>query len=163
LWRLELTTNPLSAEKIATLEAFFDSQEGRFGTFTFNINDAIKGRPLGAGGGTPLVDGDHLAGVSSVTSDGWPNSTTVLKKGDFIKFASHDKTYRLTSDATSDGSGMAVLSFKPALMVAVDNNTAITYADVTMKLSFEQDELAVTRTPGQFDQLTMAFVEAWNS
>jgi hypothetical protein len=39
---------------------------------------------LGAGGGTPLVNGASQVGTSLVT-DGWPNNTLVLKAGDLIK------------------------------------------------------------------------------
>lgn len=69
---------------------------------------------LGAGGGTPLVNGASQTGSSLVT-DGWPASTTVLKAGDVIRVAGVNQVLSLTADAVSNGSGQATLAINPPL------------------------------------------------
>jgi hypothetical protein len=162
LFKLELQTKLLSPLQTGILEAFFDAMEGRYTPFDFDVHTCKAYPLLGAGGGTPLADGAFAVGVSSVASDGWPNGVAVLKKGDLIQFASHRKTYRLTEDATANGSGQATLSFKPQLMVAVADNSAITYNPVLLRVAFEADELDITRTTTPWNQGQFNFVEAWN-
>lgn len=77
----------------------------------------------GALGGTPLVNGADQTGISLVT-DGWPNSTSVLKAGDFITV--NDELKIVTSDVTSDGSGNATIAIEPKIRVSPDDNSAIT-------------------------------------
>lgn len=163
LWRVDLKTGQLNHTDAAKLEAFFSAREGQFDPFDFNIHNARKDLPLGAGGGTPLVNAAHAAGVSSIVTDGWPASTTVLKAGDLVQFASHQKTYHITADVTSDGSGNATLSIKPGLMEAIADNSAVTYNDVPMRLAFASDEFGIGRVPGPFHQHSFELIEAWNT
>jgi hypothetical protein len=82
---------------------------------------------LGDGGGTPLVNAASQTG-QSITSDGWPNSTTVLKAGDLITFASIVTVYEITADVTSNGSGVATLTINPPVFAGGSpaDNDAIT-------------------------------------
>jgi len=112
----------------------------------------IKKHTGGAGGGTPLVNGASQTGASIIT-DGWPNSTAILKKGDIITFADvydvNPRTYEsngylkqfvVTADVSSDVSGNATIAISPAITTSgarqnVDagpaNNAAITIVSGT--------------------------------
>ena len=72
---------------------------------------------LGAGGGTPLVKGGSQSGWD-LDTDGWPNSTAVLKGGDIIQFASQTRVHRVRQTITSDGSGNATIYFTSPIAVA---------------------------------------------
>lgn len=66
----------------------------------------------GAGGGTPLVNGASQTGTSIVT-DGWPASTTVLKVGDLVQFADLKIVHDVTANVVSNGSGQAAVTINP--------------------------------------------------
>jgi hypothetical protein len=78
-------------------------------------------------GSTPLVNGASQTG-STIVSDGWANSTAVLKDGDVITFAGVSnvnpqnrqstgslKQFVVTADSSSDGSGNLTIPISPAL------------------------------------------------
>jgi hypothetical protein len=78
-------------------------------------------------GSTPLVKGASQTGASLIT-DGWANSTAVIKKGDVFTIAdvNHVNPQSLTSvataqqfvataDGTSDGSGNLTISISPSI------------------------------------------------
>lgn len=73
---------------------------------------------------TVLVRGAGQTGRSIIT-DGWPASSTVLKAGQFVTI--ENQLVQLTANATSDGSGIATLTFEPAIRAAPADNAAIEY------------------------------------
>jgi hypothetical protein len=102
---------------------------------------------IGTATGTPLINGASQTG-SSIITDGWTASVTILLQGDVIQFAgvnavnpmSYQSTGQLqdfvvTADVTSDGSGNATIPVYPALTTSGQlqtvtgspaNNAAIT-------------------------------------
>jgi hypothetical protein len=75
--------------------------------------------------GTPLSNGTNQTG-SSIITNGWSNSTAILKKGDVIQFASCNavnpmtralygglRNFVVTADVSSDGSGNATIPVYP--------------------------------------------------
>ena len=93
----------------------------------------------GAGGGTPLVNGGSQTG-NTVNTDGWPNSTLVLKAGDLVKFGTLNLVYEMQADANSNGSGQATLSVDPLVISGgspADNATVIYGANVTFRALIE--------------------------
>jgi hypothetical protein len=68
----------------------------------FTIQHQLYKTQLGAGGGTPLVDGSTQTGQSIVT-DGWPTSgsSEVVKKGDLVTFAGVNTVFDITATSTS--------------------------------------------------------------
>lgn len=98
----------------------------------------VQTHTVGAHGGTPLVNGgsqnDTYAATkdtneSSLVTDGWPNSTAVLKQGDIITLAGvyavnpiskatmpYLQQFVVKADATSNGSGNATLTVSPAII-----------------------------------------------
>ncbi len=114
------------------------------GLNTYESNN-IKTHTVGAHGGTPLVAGgsqkttyalSKTTNTQSLVTDGWSNSTAILKAGDVFTIAgvyavnpvpgegSTGKTamnylqqFTVTADASSDGSGNATLTIAPAIIV----------------------------------------------
>jgi len=90
---------------------------------------------MGAGGGTPLVNGASQTG-SSLDTDGWPASTSgVLKAGDIIKVAGIPYILDVTADADSDSGGNATLSISPPIFSGGSpaDDAVITYTGVKYK------------------------------
>lgn len=134
------TTFTLSTKKradIAKIQAFLVSLTGPAGSFYGYDPNATT--PLGAGGGTPLVNGGSQTGVSLIT-DGWPNSTAILKAGDY--FTVNGEYKMVTADVSSDGSGNATISFAPALRNSPANNAPLTVTNPTCIMRLVDDEQA---------------------
>ena len=123
-WGLTIALDPNDRETMAPWMAFLLSLRGPRGSFMWG--PVLLGTPLGAVGGTPLVKGAGQTGFTLVT-DGWPNSTLVLKKGDLFQVGT--RFHMITADATTSGSGEVTLDFCPAIReagVPADNAPIIT-------------------------------------
>ena len=123
----------LPVDEVRELWGFLVAQGGRAGTFAYALPTHAN---RGPGGGTPAVVGAVGALSSTVTSDGWTASTTVLRRGDLVQFSGHAKVYVLTANATSDGSGAATLSIIPPLMAALADNAVISLHTAAAPLSW---------------------------
>lgn len=165
LWRARIEYPLLDDADRRLLDAFLASLDGAWQTFYFGPYLAGLVR-LGAGGGTPLVNGAGQSGSSLIT-DGWPNTTTVLKAGDYLHFDAGGRRELkiVTSDATSNGAGQATLAIKPAIRVAPADNGALDVATPTCVMALAQDDHGgVAVQAPLFGQAALDFVEAlWTS
>lgn len=93
----------------------------------------------GAGGGTPLVVGGSQTG-NTLATDGWPNNTLVLKKGD--AFSVNNELKIVTADATTNGSGAVTISFEPKIRVSPADNAPITTTNAYCYMRMVDDEQA---------------------
>jgi len=123
-WGIELRYSAMTRATFAPLWAFLTNLAGQSTTFLLSLPAYT---PLGTASGTPLVKGGSQVGTSLVT-DGWSLSQTVLKAGDWIQIASDLKVYMVTADAVSDGSGNATISIFPALRLTPADNAIISTA-----------------------------------
>ena len=106
---------------------------GRMGTalgFKWSMDQNVARQTLGTlTGSTPVVNGANQTGSSLITN-GWANSTLVLKAGDIISVSSCDavnpvsfrdtgsfRTFVVTADTTSDGSGNATIPISPDINI----------------------------------------------
>ena len=62
-----------------------------------------------------MVRGGSQSGTT-LNTDAWPNSVTVLKAGDAFTIDGIDVLFRATADVTSDGSGIAAISIMPPII-----------------------------------------------
>ncbi len=107
---LEFTLPRKTRAQIARWQAFGMALRGSYGSFYGYDPDARV--PRGAAGGTPLVKGAGQSGYSLVT-DGWPNSTAILKAGDWIEV--NGLLRMVVADVSSDSSGNATLDISPGI------------------------------------------------
>lgn len=136
-WLIDLRYGGMTRAAFAPLWAFLNKQGGQYGTFTISLPSfAIRG----AGGGTPLVKGASQTGTTLLT-DGWPNTTAVLKSGDFFQIENDPKVYQVTDDVTSDGSSNASLPIFPALQRVPADNAVINTSPL-FKVALSSDTLA---------------------
>jgi hypothetical protein len=116
----------------------------------------------GPGGGTPLINGASQTG-SSIATDGWPNSITVLKAGDLVKLGALSLTHELTADAVSNGSGQANLQVEPIIVAGgspADNATVLYGASVTFNALLTSFDVGRTTIDGWIEGVTLGFMEA---
>jgi len=149
-WLIEAGYPAMTRATFAPLWAFTNSQQGQYGTFTYQ--PPIYKDSSGSATGTLLVNNasGYSAGDSSITVDGL---TGTLKAGDFVKFASHDKVYTLTADATTS------LAIEPSLMSAVADNEAVTYNDVPFTMAFVDDKQELSMGVDQLVGFSIKLVE----
>ena len=88
----------------------------------------------GSGLGSPKVNGNDQSGTSLMTY-GWTASETgVMKAGDCFTVPGCDVLFRVTADASSDGSGLATLTIEPPIVAGSSptNSGALTIASATL-------------------------------
>lgn len=119
-WEATYTLTPHNKSEAGVILAFLVSLDGSANSF-YGF-DPDRKTPQGTGNGTPLVNGGSQVGSTLVT-DGWANSETVLKAGDYFQVGNELKM--ITEDITSDGSGNATLVFKPVLRSSPADNASI--------------------------------------
>ena len=117
--------------------AFIMKQRSQKETFTIippEIEDA-RGNETGS----VLVNGVHAVGDTTIACDAFAgDGAGRFKAGDFLKFASHDKVYMVVADVTSS-SNAATVTIEPPLLVALANDSAVTYDNVPFTVSLTTD------------------------
>ena len=89
--------------------------------------------------GSVLVNGAQSAGDTTIAMDGFAgDGAGRFKAGDFIKFASHTKIYKVVSDVTSS-SNAATVTIEPPLVADIANDSAVTYDDVAFTVHLTND------------------------
>ena len=90
--------------------------------------------------GTLLVNGSHSAGDTTIAIDAFAgDGAGRLKAGDFISFASHTKVYMCVADVTADGSNEATVTIEPPLLVALADDSVVTYDNVPFTVHLTND------------------------
>jgi len=120
-WMASFSLPAMKRDTAAAWQAFFLNLEGAANTFYGYDPDGVI--PRGTAKGAPLVNGGSQTG-SSLLTDGWLASQTVLRAGDY--FSVNGELKMVTADVTSNGGGNATISFKPALRDSPLNNAVIT-------------------------------------
>ena len=133
-WNATYSLPAMNRLRAANWLAFFMLLEGSANTF--NAFDPDKKTPRGVATGTPLVNTASQTGSSLIT-DGWTASKTVLKAGDM--FSVNSELKMVTADCLSDGSGNATISFKPALRSSPADNAPITTTQPTCTMILSDD------------------------
>lgn len=116
---------PLQYDDAMDIFAFLTKQKGMYETFT--IQYPTNNRGAGKDETDILVAGAHSAADGTIDLDGFAASTSsVLKAGDFIKFANHSKVYMVQADADSDATGATTILIEPSLVSSLADNEAVT-------------------------------------
>lgn len=135
---------PMKQNDFQAFHAFLVKQKGSFDTFTFEY--PLENLGAGKAETDIAVNGTAAIGDTQVSLDGFSVSTSdVLKAGDLIKFANHNKVYMVTADETSDGSGgVSAVDIEPPLQAALVNNEAVTVNQPSFTVALVQDDILYT-------------------
>ena len=141
-WRVEFQTRLMNHQRARELNAFLETLDGRYGTFTLSCPlpflSASSNFTVGNNTG-----GNTVAGSNTIAITGLPENTSdALMAGDYLKFANHDKVYKCILNANSIGGGSAVMSFYPRLVADVPDTTAISEGVFTLRMT--KDDLALS-------------------
>lgn len=124
-WRLTLNFRNLTGATRRALWGELAQLRGMQHRLQFDLSSANGYASGGARGGTPLLNGAHGSGATSIAVDGMPNSTNVLDAGDFLQIGNELKM--VTADVTTNGSGEASIGIWPELHANYADNAPIDY------------------------------------
>ena len=120
-WEAQITFPPIvGSANINAWRSFIAKARGAANEFQVPVDPVAQS----AATATPLVNGAGQFG-RTLSTDGWPTSTTVLQAGQYVTI--NNQLLQLTENVTSNGSGVATLTFEPPIRVSPSDNTAIEY------------------------------------
>ena len=159
-WQASLGFSGLEPAEWRDLEAFVADMDGMSGRVYYGPSHAAT--PRGTAGGTPLVNGGSQTGSSMVT-DGWAASETVLRRGDYIAYdiTGGRSLHILTADAASDGAGNATLPIAPPIRVSPADNEPIITSAPTCVMMFASNVNLGSYQPGVFADYQLDQIEAF--
>ncbi len=164
-WTLEVGLPALSKADGLDTYGFLQQQQGAFEKFSFthpihNRGDAGTRKEADPPfpDVTAQVDGAHTAGDSSILLEGFSYTNVsgdILKRGDVIKFANHDKVYMITADvanaeATVGGSTDVTINIEPPLIADLANDEAVTLNKPTYSVYLTGDVGYTTDASGLY-------------
>ena len=120
-WECQIVLPPIvGTTNVNAWRSFIAKARGRANDFQIPVDPISQS----ASTATPLVNGAGQGGRALAT-DGWPVSTTVLVAGQFVTI--DNQLLQLTENVTSNGSGVATLTFEPPIRTSPADNAAIEY------------------------------------
>ena len=120
-WEAQVTFPPIvGTTNINAWRAFIAKSRGAANDFQVKVDPTAQSSSTA----TPLVNGAAQTG-RTLNTDGWPLSTTVLQAGQYVTI--NNQLLQLTENVTSNGSGVATLTFEPPVRVSPADNAAIEY------------------------------------
>ena len=145
---------PMNQADFMEFYSFLVKQKGSFDTFTFQY--PLENQGVDKGQTDIAVNGSASAGATQIPMDGFSASTNdVLKAGDLIKFANHNKIYMITDDENANSSGeVAAVDIEPPLQAAVVNNEAVTVNQPSFTVALEQDDVLYSTDAAGFFTLS---------
>ena len=153
----------LTPAQAQPLTAFIASQYGSVESFQIVLPKISynKAADYAQAVGNAKVKTAASKGAYQVALKGLGANKTVLKAGDFFKFANHTKVYMCATDVVSNGSGEATISFSAKLVanVIVDETLTINAVPFTVCLDKDVDEWTVGI--GGMTNIEVAFREVW--
>lgn len=152
-WIASMTLNNLDDIESRAVEAILFQLDGKAGRIQLRdyrrATAVVKGKPL--------VKGGAQKGTSLIT-DGWTASTTVLRQGDY--FTVNDELKFVIADAVSDASGNATIKFAPQLRNAPADNAPLEIAKPYGIFRLADNENGVSGKPAMVNDFTIDFVES---
>jgi hypothetical protein len=132
-WECQITLPPIvGTTNVNAWRSFVAKARGRANDFQIPVDPTAQS----ASASTPLVNGASQTGRTLAT-DGWPVSTTVLVAGQFVTI--NNQLLQLTENVTSNGSGVATLTFEPPIRTSPSDNAAIEYKNPYCLMYFVEE------------------------
>ena len=132
-WECQITLPPIvGTTNVNAWRSFIAKARGRANDFQIPVDPIAQS----ASTATPLINGASQTGRTLAT-DGWPVSTTVLVAGQYVTI--NNQLLQLTENVTSNGSGVATLTFEPPIRVSPADNAAIEYKNPYCLMYFVEE------------------------
>jgi hypothetical protein len=132
-WECQINLPPIiGTTSVNSWRSFIAKARGRANDFQITVDPTAQSTSTA----TPLVNGASQTGRTLAT-DGWPVSTTVLVAGQFVTI--NNQLLQLTENVTSNGSGVATLTFEPPIRTSPSDNAAIEYKNPFCLMYFVEE------------------------
>lgn len=136
--------------------------EGKEFSIKHQITPGSGIAPNGAGGGTPQIAGGSQTGTS-INTKLWPNNVpNVAMAGDLWRIAGITKSFRVTDNASSNGTGLATVNLNPAIYLGGEaaDSAAITRSGVDINAIIQSVNVPDIANSFYYDGLQISFREA---
>jgi hypothetical protein len=159
-WEAEMSFPPMKREKAEEVAAFLMKLNGRYGTFL--MGDPVNTQPNGIATGTPVVSGGSQTGNQLQTSGWTPNTTGILKAGDWFQLGTegNSRLYKVLDTVNSNADGLATLTIFPDLRTSPANLQSIIFNAPKGQWRLSTNDIDYTIQTGQFYGITLACMEA---
>ena len=128
LWAGTLQFVPGTQAEYRPIQAFFAKARGPLNDFYVQIPGVSNF--IGTDGVSTLqTNSSAAAGAVSVVVNNVSGGASVIKAGNVIKFANHNKVYMVVTTVTANP-GNNTFTIEPPLVTAVPTSTAVTYKNV---------------------------------
>lgn len=127
---------PLSARNYRRLVAVFARSRGIVEPFELVVPGA---EPLGTAAGTPIVEGSHVAGDSTLKTRGWLGLSRVFVDGDLFRLG--NKVYRVTAAARAGLNGRVTLDIDPGLYETTNDGTPLVVRGLSFRVHLSRDQI----------------------
>lgn len=159
LWRIKAEFPMMTRAQAAPLIGFSNANRGKYTTFT--IIPTNTATPQGLATGTPEVFGVVAAGEKQIPVDGLPVfQAGIMKSGDVVKFAGHNKVYMLTADVDSDFGGSDYFYITPPLVAALADNESVVLTNVPFTVAIDDDLIEWKSIQPEHSSYSISFVES---
>lgn len=127
-WEVDVRLQVMSRIAGEKWVAMLSALNGREGTFL--MGDPLGRTPQGVASGTALLMGSHSAQSTALTVDGFGNSATVLRAGDWVQVGSDtsSRLYKVLQNVTTNGSGQGTLDVWPRTREIYADNSVLVYS-----------------------------------
>ena len=138
VWYLEGSLVEYDGPNAGKVRSFLAQLEGQKNTFRLPVPGYST--PSTGYTGNGAVSVAMNAQASSVTVNGLTPSTPILAEGDY--FMVQDELKVCTASVSSDGSGVATISFKPPARKAATTTTPVYFQNPTVYMRAQGDDVA---------------------
>jgi len=164
-WTIDATMPNLPRHISDRYLAFIDDKRGNATRFQLILSKYSDSKSNYRG--TITVVGTPSLGSSVAIETSNPQAVEneiILRRGDFIKFASTDKVYRVTEDIKSDLSGQATLRVSPNLITVPIANSNVIFRSVPFIVVMQSNSNSFTTNSKFRTQLnSLQFEEAFRT
>ena len=160
-WKISFSLNFLNQNQADTVTAFFRKQQGKLGTFDFELPFFLASQITHTG--QIFVKGANQTGTQ-ITVDNLPVSKNrILAEETYIQFQNSKKVYALTEPLNSDtnGEGILYLNFPLMGIMPVDNEEVIYRAPV-FTVALDTDSFVRSYDGNLRSSFEIELVEVWN-
>jgi hypothetical protein len=159
-WQIIANLENLDDEDRRKLQGFVSEQGGTLQSFDMPLPGGLGDSSAGYTNTLTTTTGGSV-GDASITAQATVNSTLILKAGDLIKFTGKAKTYAVKADVTTNGSGVATITFSPNLLDDISTSTAIIHRNVQPTMRFNTDTISHVLDPNLYGSYQINMLEVF--
>jgi hypothetical protein len=124
LWSADVSLPPMPRVQASVWIAWLKALRGRANVF--QLGDPAGVNPQGLPTGTPVINGAHNAGATTINTRGWaPNISQNLAPDDYIQIGYYLYSVAQLTTVDSDANGEAAIDIWPSLRAAPPDGEAL--------------------------------------